>query len=135
MASNGFDDNERFRAGLALRKQVLGEAHVERSIAAAEADPFMLPIQQMAVEFGWGQVWSRPGLAVKTRSLLAVAFLAALGKEDELRAHVRGALRNGATREELAEVLIQAALYCGMPVGLEGFRIAKQALDEEREPS
>lgn len=130
MASTGFDDNDRFRAGLALRRRVLGEAHVERSMAAAEADPFLLPIQQMTVEFGWGQVWNRPGLPLKTRSLLSVAFLCALGKHDELRTHVRGALRNGATKEELAEVLLQAALYCGMPAGLEGFRIAKQVIDE-----
>jgi 4-carboxymuconolactone decarboxylase len=131
MADSGFDDNERFRAGLALRKQVLGEAHVERSMAAAEADPFLLPMQQLTVEIGWGQVWSRPGLPLKTRSFLSVAFLAVLGKHDELRTHIRGALRNGATQEELTEVFIHAAIYCGWPVALESFRIAKQVLDEE----
>jgi 4-carboxymuconolactone decarboxylase len=130
MADSGFEDNEKFLAGLALRRQVLGEEHVERSMAAALEDPFLRPIQQMAVEFGWGQVWNRPGLPLKVRSFLSVAFLAALGKHAELRSHIRGALNNGATPEELTEVLLQAAVYCGMPVGLECFRIAKEVLDE-----
>jgi 4-carboxymuconolactone decarboxylase len=131
MADSGFEDNENFLAGLALRKQVLGEEHVERSMAAALDDPFLRPIQQMAVEFGWGQVWNRPGLPLKVRSFLSVAFLAALGKHAELRTHIRGALNNGATPDELTEVLLQAAVYCGMPVGLECFRIAKEVLDEQ----
>ena len=130
MSDSVFDDNERFLAGLALRKRVLGESHVERSMTAALDDPFLRPIQQMTVEFGWGQVWNRPGLPLKVRSFLSVAFLAALGKHAELRTHIRGALTNGATPEELSEVLLQAAVYCGMPVGLECFRIAKEVLDE-----
>ena len=130
MTDSGFDRNERFDRGLALRKQVLGHEHVERSLARAAEDPFLLPIQQIAVEFGWGEVWSRPGLPLKTRSFLSIAFLAALGKTDELGAHVAGAVRNGATREEIREVLLQAALYCGMPVGLEAFRVAKRVLDD-----
>ena len=131
MSDSVFDDNERFLAGLALRKLVLGESHVERSMTAALDDPFLRPIQQMSVEFGWGQVWNRPGLPLKVRSFLSVAFLAALGKHAELRTHIRGALNNGATPEELSEVLLQAAVYCGMPVGLECFRIAKEVLDEQ----
>ncbi len=130
MSDSVFDDNERFLAGLALRKRVLGESHVEQSMTAALDDPFLRPIQQMTVEFGWGQVWNRPGLPLKVRSFLSVAFLAALGKHAELRTHIRGALNNGATPEELSEVLLQAAVYCGMPVGLECFRIAKEVLDE-----
>lgn len=130
MPSSAFDENERFLAGLALRRRVLGEEHVERSMAAAVDDPFLQPIQQMTVEFGWGQVWNRPGLPLKVRSFLSIAFLAALGKHDELRTHLRGALNNGATAEELSEVLLQSAVYCGMPVGLECFRIAKQVFDE-----
>ncbi len=130
MSDSVFDDNEHFLAGLALRKRVLGESHVERSMTAALDDPFLRPIQQMAVEFGWGQVWNRPGLPLKVRSFLSIAFLAASGKQAELRAHIRGALNNGATSEELCEVLLQAAVYCGMPVGLECFRIAKEVLDE-----
>ena len=130
MADSGFDRTERFERGLALRKRVLGVEHVEQSLARAEEDPFLLPIQQIAAEVGWGWVWSRPGLALKTRSFLSIAFLAALGKTDELGAHVAGAVRNGASREEIGEVLLQAALYCGMPAGLEAFRVAKRALDE-----
>ena len=130
MSDSVFDNNERFLAGLELRKRVLGESHVERSMTAALDDPFLRPIQQMTVEFGWGQVWNRPGLPLKVRSFLSIAFLAALGKHAELRTHIRGALNNGATPEELSEVLLQAAVYCGMPVGLECFRIAKEVLDE-----
>lgn len=130
MPDSVFDDNERFLAGLELRKRVLGEKHVEHSMKAAVDDPFLRPIQQMTVEFGWGQVWNRPGLPLKLRSFLSVAFLAALGKHAELRTHIRGALNNGATPEELGEVLLQAAVYCGMPVGLECYRIAKEVLDE-----
>ena len=125
-----FETNERFERGLALRREVLGHEHVERSLARAADDPFLLPIQQIAVEFGWGEMWSRPGLPRKTRSFLSIAYLAAQGKTDELGAHVAGAVRNGASREEIREVLLQAALYCGMPVGLEAFRVAKRALDD-----
>lgn len=130
MPQTRFDENDNFKRGLHIRQEVLGEAHVERSLDAARQDPFMLPIQQMTTEYGWGQVWGRPGLPRKTRSFLSLAFLAALGKHAEFRTHVRGAVNNGATREEISEVLIQAALYCGMPVGLECFRLAKEVLDE-----
>ena len=130
MGDAGFEKNERFDRGLALREKVLGRDHVERSLARAADDPFLLPIQQIAVEVGWGWVWSRPGLPLKTRSFLSIAYLAAQGKLDELGAHVAGAIRNGASREEIQEVLLQAALYCGMPAGLEAFRVAKRALDD-----
>lgn len=130
MTQHAFDENATFQQGLATRREVLGAVHVDRSLDAARADPFLLPIQQMTTEYGWGMVWSRPGLPRKTRSFLSLAFLAALGKAAEFRTHVRGAVNNGATREEIAEVIIQAALYCGMPVGLECFRLAKEVLDE-----
>lgn len=129
MSQRDFDRNERFKRGESLRREVLGSAHVDRSLDAAASDPFLMPIQQLTTEFGWGTVWSRPGLPKKTRSFVSIAFLAALGKHDELRTHLKGALNNGATREELTEVLLQAALYCGFPVGLECFRIAKEVLD------
>ena len=130
MSSNEFDRNDKFNRGLAVRKEVLGEAHVERSMAKAKEDPFMLPIQQLTVEYGWGEVWSRPGLDRKTRSFLSMSLLASMGKHEEFKTHVRGAVNNGASREEIAEVIIQAALYCGMPVGLECFRLAKEVLDQ-----
>ena len=129
MSKNDFERNERFRKGEALRREVLGSAHVDRSLGAATDDPFLMPIQQLTVEFRWGTIWSRPGLPRKTRSFICIAFLAALGKHDELRTHLIGALNNGATWEEITEVLLQAALYCGFPVGLECFRIAKEVLD------
>lgn len=135
MVDSGFERNERFERGLTLRRQVLGARHVERSLARAEEDPLLLPIQQIAVEFGWGEVWSRPGLPLKTRSFLSIAYLAAQGRLDELGLHVAGAVRNGASREEIGEVLLQAALYCGMPAGLEAFRVAKRVLDELDEAS
>lgn len=130
MTQNTFDDNDHFKQGLKIRKAVLGDEHVERSLDKALDDPFLMPVQQLTVEYGWGQIWSRPGLPLKTRSFLSMAFLAALGKHDEFRTHVRGAVNNGATREEISEVLLQASLYCGMPVGLECFRMAKQVLDD-----
>ena len=130
MSDLEFEQNEQFRAGLELRKRVLGDKHVERSMNAALDDPFLLPMQQMAVEIGWGRIWSRSGLPLKLRSFLSMAFLAALGRHDELRTHIRGALNNGVTPEELQETFMQAAVYCGMPVGLECFRIAKEVLDE-----
>lgn len=129
MSGREFDRNAGFRRGEAVRREVLGSAHVDRSLDAAGRDPFLMPIQQLATEFAWGSVWSRPGLPRKTRSFLCIAFLVALGKHDELRTHLVGALNNGATRDELGEVLLQAAIYCGFPAALECFRIAKEVLD------
>ena len=129
MSAHEFDRNDTFEAGIALRKKVLGDAHVERSLARAEADPLMGPMQQLTTEFGWGTVWNRPGLEIKTRSFLSCAFLIALGHHEEFRVHVRGAINNGATRDEIVELLIQAGVYCGFPVGLEGTRLAKEVFD------
>lgn len=125
-----YNKNPSFLAGESLRRQVLGDEHVSRSLERADEDDFLRPIQQLTTQFGWGEVWTREGLPHKTRSMLSMAFLAALGKHDEFRAHVRGAVRNGATATEIREVLIQAALYCGFPVGLECTRIASEILKE-----
>jgi len=116
--------------GLRLRREVLGDAHVERSLARAAEDPFLQPVQELVNEYGWGAVWARPGLERKVRSFLSITCLAAMGKPDELRAHLRGAVNNGATRDEIREVLLHAGVYCGMPVALECTRIAKEVLDE-----
>jgi 4-carboxymuconolactone decarboxylase len=129
MKQTKFDRNEDFSAGVELRTAVLGEQHVARSLAKAESQPFMLPIQQLTTEFAWGNVWTRPGLERKTRSFLSCAFLLALGKHDEFRTHVRGAVNNGATTEEIQELLIQAGVYCGFPVALEGTRMAQEVLE------
>lgn len=121
-------DNQRFEAGLAQRRAVLGDAHVERSMA--NADEFSRPLQELVTEMCWGTIWTRPGLPLKMRSLLNVGVLAALNRPHELRLHVGGALRNGCTKEEIQEVLLQVAVYCGMPAGVDGFRVAAEVLRE-----
>ena len=130
MTESNFEHNPRFNDGVALRRRVLGDAHVDRSLARAEDDEFLRPVQQLTTEFGWGAVWARPGLERKVRSFLSVALLASLGKHEELRTHVRGAVNNGASREEIREVLLHAGVYAGLPVALEATRIAKEVLDE-----
>jgi 4-carboxymuconolactone decarboxylase len=109
--------------GLKNRKEVLGEAHVERSLATA--DDFSRPYQDLITEYCWGAVWDRPGLSRKTRSLLNIAMLTALNREDEFRLHVRAAFRNGVTRDEIREVLLQTAIYCGVPAANSAFKQAR----------
>jgi 4-carboxymuconolactone decarboxylase len=118
--------------GLKNRKEVLGEAHVERSFATA--DDFTRPFQDLITEYCWGAVWDRPGLPRKTRSLLNIAMLAALNREDEFKLHVRAAFRNGVTRDEIREVLLQTAIYCGVPAANAAFKQAREviaAMDQE----
>jgi 4-carboxymuconolactone decarboxylase len=117
------NDVERFRRGLAIRKAVLGHDHVERSMA--QADEFSRPMQELVTEYCWGEVWGREGLPHKTRSLLNLAMLSILNRPEELKLHVRGAIRNGATREEIQEVFMQVAIYAGVPAGLDAVRVAK----------
>lgn len=131
MPQQEFEKNENFDKGVALRKAVLGDAHVERSLSKAAEDPFMLPIQQLTTEVGWGLVWARPGLSRNVRSMLSVALLAALGKEDELQNHILGALNNGVTKDEIQEVLLHTTVYAGFPVGLQAFRTAKAFFDAQ----
>lgn len=123
------DENPTYLAGLAVRKAVLGEAYVNQSLASA--DEFMAVIQQFLIETAWGTVWTRPGLDRKTRSLLNLAMLTALNRPNELKLHIRGALNNGVTRQEMAEVFLQAAVYCGAPAGLDAFKLAQQVFREE----
>lgn len=121
------DDIEKlFEKGIRVRREVLGEAHVERSLK--NADAFSKPIQDLVTAFAWGGVWARPGLPRQTRSMLNLAMLAALGKEDELGHHVRGALTNGVSKEEIAEVLVQVAIYAGFPAALSAFRVARSVI-------
>ena len=121
-------DTKRFEEGLVVRRQVLGADYVDRAIA--EADEFTRPLQELVTEYCWGTVWTRPGLPRKTRSLLNLAMLTALNRPHELRLHVRGALRNGCTRDEIMEVFLQAAIYCGVPAAIDSFRIAREVLAE-----
>jgi 4-carboxymuconolactone decarboxylase len=120
--------DQRYEQGLAIRKEVLGEAHVERSLAAVS--DFSRPVQEFVTRACWGDVWGRPGLDRRTRSLLNLGMLTALGRNHELGVHVRGAVTNGATVEEIQEALLQAAVYCGVPAALESFRVAERVLGE-----
>ncbi|OYU44324.1 MAG: 4-carboxymuconolactone decarboxylase [Burkholderiales bacterium PBB4] len=112
--------------GLATRTQVMGEAFV--TAAFANATPFTQPIQEHITRAAWGDVWQRPGLDLKTRSLITVAMLTALGKQQELKGHVRGALNNGATVAEIQEVLLHATVYCGVPAAVDAFRSANEVV-------
>ena len=117
-----------FERGLKVRREVLGDAHVDRSMA--NATEFALPLQEFVTEYGWGAVWSRPQLERKTRSILNLGMLSALNRPHEFKVHVRGALTNGVTREEIAEVIMQVALYCGAPAALESSRLAQEVFRE-----
>lgn len=116
-----------FDKGLATRKQVMGEDFVARAFSTMTE--FTRPIQEHITRNAWGDVWQREGLDLKTRSLITVAMLTALGRQHELKGHVRGALNNGVTPAELQEVLLQAAVYCGVPAAVEAFRSAAEVVD------
>ncbi|MBN9408417.1 MAG: 4-carboxymuconolactone decarboxylase [Burkholderiales bacterium] len=121
------DHTKHYERGLATRRQVMGDDFVDAAFAAAT--DFTLPMQHYITANAWGDVWQRPGLDLKTRSLITVAFLTALGKQHELKGHVRGALNNGATPEEIREVLLHASIYCGVPTAVEAFRTAASVVD------
>ncbi|HEY1968122.1 MAG TPA: 4-carboxymuconolactone decarboxylase [Pseudonocardia sp.] len=120
--------SQSYQRGLKIRREVLGDAHVDRSLAAASE--FARPIQEYVTATAWGEIWSRPGLDRRTRSLLNLAMLTALGRNHELGVHVRGAVTNGCRTEEIQETLLQAAVYCGAPAALESFRVAERVLGE-----
>ena len=119
--------DDQFDKGLAMRKQVMGEDFVARAFAGMT--DFTAPIQQHITRNAWGDVWQREGLELKTRSHVTVAMLTALGKQHELKGHVRGALNNGATVAEIQEVLLHAAIYCGVPTAVEAFRSAAEVVE------
>ncbi|MCC7461157.1 MAG: carboxymuconolactone decarboxylase family protein [Gammaproteobacteria bacterium] len=119
---------DRFEKGLALRKQVLGADYVEKSLASA--DDFSRPMQELSTEYCWGYVWTRPGLELRDRSLINLAMISALNRPHELKLHVKAALTNGLAREEIREVLLQVAVYCGVPAGIDSTRIAREAFAE-----
>jgi 4-carboxymuconolactone decarboxylase len=121
-------DKDMFEKGLAIRRQVLGAEYVDNNMA--NADAFNLPMQELVTQYCWGEVWGRPGLDKKTRSLLNLAMLSALNRPHEIKTHVRGALTNGVTKEEICEVFLQVAIYCGVPAGVDSFRIAKETFKE-----
>ena len=120
--------NNAFEKGLATRTQVMGKDFVSK--AFDNATEFTLPMQHYITQNAWGDVWQRPGLDLKTRSLITVAMLTALGKQHELKGHVRGALNNGASVTEIQEVLLHASIYCGVPTAVEAFRSAAEVIDK-----
>ena len=120
--------SEMFERGLEIRKSVLGKEFVEKSISGA--DDFNRPMQELVTEYCWGAIWGREGLSKKTRSMLNLAMLCVLNRPHELRMHLAGALRNGVTRDEIREVLLQVAIYCGMPAGVDAFRNAREVFAE-----
>lgn len=118
--------DQQFEDGLRMRKQVMGEDFVEK--AFANADDFTMPLQEFVTRNAWGTVWCRDGLDLKTRSLITISMLTALGRAHELKGHLRGALNNGATPEEIREVLLHAAVYCGAPLAVDAFRTAQEVM-------
>ncbi|HWZ25358.1 MAG TPA: 4-carboxymuconolactone decarboxylase [Verrucomicrobiae bacterium] len=123
------DERERFEAGMKIRREVLGDAHVDAAIAKRNA--FSEAFQELITRYAWGEIWTRPGLPRQTRSLITVAMLVALNREEELRLHLRAALRNGATQEEIRETLLQSAIYCGVPAANSAFRVAHELFSEK----
>jgi 4-carboxymuconolactone decarboxylase len=119
-----------FDAGLATRTQVMGDAFVSKAFAGA--DDFTMVMQEFIARNAWGTVWQRDGIDLKTRSLVTVAMLTALGRQHELKGHVRGALNNGATPDELRELFLHATVYCGFPLAIDGFRAACEVINEAK---
>jgi 4-carboxymuconolactone decarboxylase len=121
-------DKSTFDTGLKIRKSVLGAEYVEKAMASA--DDFNMPMQQLTTEYCWGAVWGRETLPLKIRSMLNLAMISCLNRPHELRIHVKGALRNGVSKDEIREVFLQVAIYAGVPAGVDSFRIAREAFAE-----
>jgi len=120
--------DQQFEDGLRMRKQVMGDAFVEQAFAGV--DSFTAPLQEFVTRNAWGTVWCRDGLDLKTRSLMTLSMLTALGRAHEIKGHVRGAVNNGASVKEIQEVLLHAGVYCGMPLAIDAFRSAHEALKD-----
>jgi len=118
------DERKRYEQGISARRAVLGDAHVDR--ATKTSDDFNREFQDLITRYAWGEIWTRPGLARRERSLITLAMMVALGREEEFRLHLRAAFRNGVTREEIREVLLQTAIYCGVPAANSAFRMAQE---------
>lgn len=125
------DERERYEAGMSIRRSVLGDAHVDR--AEAMQNSFDEEFQDLITRYAWGEIWSRPGLPRHTRSLLTIAMMVALNRGEELRMHLRAAANHGVTAEEIREVLLQCALYCGVPAANSAFHVAREVLSEKDE--
>lgn len=117
-----------YEKGLEIRRAVVGAAYVDKSLA--DADDFTRPFQELVTRYCWGEVWSRPGLERSERSIINLAMISALNRPQELKLHIRGALRNGLTRDQIREIFLQVSIYCGIPAGLDSFRVAKEVFAE-----
>lgn len=122
------DDTERYAQGMKVRRAVLGGQHVDKAVS--DATPFNEPFQDLITRYAWGEIWSRPGLPRATRSLITLGMMIALNRPEEFRMHVGAAIRNGVTREQIQEVLLQSSIYCGVPAANDAFRIAQQVFTE-----
>ena len=121
-------EKEMYEKGLKIRREVLGAEFVDNAIASA--DDFNRPLQEIVTQYCWGEIWGRPGLDRRTRSIINLAMLSALNRQHEVKMHVKGALNNGLTKEEIREVFLQVAIYCGVPAGVDSFRTAKEVFQE-----
>jgi len=125
------DEQKRYKKGLKVRRAVLGNQHVDQ--ARAKENDFNAPFQELITRYAWGEIWTRPGLPRKTRSMITIAMMVALNRPDELRLHLRAAANTGVTRKELQEVLLQAAIYCGVPAANNAFHTAEEVFADDDE--
>jgi 4-carboxymuconolactone decarboxylase len=121
-------EKEMYEKGLKIRREVLGAEFVDNAIASA--DDFNRPLQEIVTQYCWGEIWGRPGLDRRTRSIINLAMISALNRQHEVKMHVKGALNNGLSKEEIREVFLQVAIYCGVPAGVDSFRTAKEVFAE-----
>ena len=121
-------DRQMFEKGLAIRRSVLGEEYVDNAIKTA--DDFSRPLQELVTQYCWGEIWGRPGLDRKTRSLINLAMISALNRPHEVKMHIKGALNNGLTKDQIQEVFLQVAIYCGVPAAVDSFRLAREVVQE-----
>lgn len=122
------DERKRYKNGMKVRRAVLGDAHVDGTIA--QGNSFSAPFQDLITRYAWGEIWTRPGLPRKTRSLITIGMMVAMNRTDELRLHLRAAVNIGVTRKEIREVLLQAAIYCGVPAANTAFHVAEEVFAE-----
>jgi 4-carboxymuconolactone decarboxylase len=121
-------DRPMFEKGLKIRREVLGAEYVDKAIASA--DDFNRPLQELVTQYCWGEIWGRPGLDRKTRSFINLAMITALNRPHEVRMHIKGALNNGLTKDDIKEVFLQVAIYCGVPAAVDSFRTAQEVFKE-----
>jgi len=121
-------DRATYEKGLSIRREVLGADYVDKAIALA--DDFSRPLQELVTQYCWGEIWGRPGLDRKTRSLINLAMITALNRPHEVKAHIKGALNNGLTKDDIKEVFLQVAIYCGVPAAVDSFRTAQEVFKE-----